>query len=523
MKQRIPTSLLLVLLASFALPAGAASLVKYKEWDRSPEFLMLATDAEKKEWSAVQTDDDAEKFAALFWARRDPDLKTPVNEFKQAFEARVAQADQSFALGRKKGSATERGKLFILVGAPKSVIKRAGSEQQEGGALPGSPGAATGGGQVVYRFHYEKQQLPEWAGMSTLDAGFLVDETLQSESIVENTSAVRKLETKAAEHALAHPELKQAPVYKTREQVEAETRAASEAQAEANRGPTLSAPVRDALEKALAKEPHGKLIVMPLADRNGSTRLMLQILEPNVPSPQSAKLAVLVKSKDGKDAARKEEPAALQKSKGDFFTDRSIVLAPGDYDVAAALLDGSGSVIATGRRAVTVAPVPTEFSASAVLLAYNDMPAEGAKPDDAFVFAQRKFVARGDGRFEKSDGLSYVVRVYNASIDPANKTTFIKKTVKIKPKSGPAIDVPSAPDAPTPAPDLKDPKDALYLDVGANIVPEDLGNFFKPGDHTLKVTLTDVVTGKTVEASAPFTLVAGPDTAKPAPAAPKKK
>ena len=28
----------------------------------------------------------------------------------------------------------------------------------------------------MYRFHYEKAQLPEWSGLNSLDAGFLVNE-----------------------------------------------------------------------------------------------------------------------------------------------------------------------------------------------------------------------------------------------------------------------------------------------------------------------------------------------------------
>ena len=46
---------------------------------------------------------------------------------------------------------------------------------------------------------------------------------------------------------------------------------------------------------------------------------------PNKPasSPENAKLAILVKGKDGKDAARREEAASLQKSKSELFADRA--------------------------------------------------------------------------------------------------------------------------------------------------------------------------------------------------------
>jgi len=117
-----------------------------------------------------------------------------------------------------------------------------------------------------------------------------------------------------------------------------------------------------------------------------------------------------------------------------------------------------------------------------------------------------------------------VVRVYNPAVDPAKRTTLVKRTVKIKPKGGPAIDVPQAPEQPSPAPETKDGKDVLVLDLAANIVPEDVGKYFRAGDYTLRLTFTDAVSGKTVEASAPFTVVGGPEPPPaPKPAAPPKK
>jgi GWxTD domain-containing protein len=521
-----------LLLASAALPAAAA-VVKYKDWDHSPEYVYLANDAEKKEWSAVKTDEDAEKFISLFWARRDPEPRTPANEYKQLFDARVEQADKSFGLGKKRGALTERGKILILVGPPKSVVKRlqgaTGPETSAPGGFPSAPGggdASAGGGQVVYRFHYEKAQLPEWSDVSTLDAGFLVNEATQTESVIDAAPAVKKLEAKAAEVALAHPELKAPPVYKTKEQVEAEVKAASEAQAEANRGPTLSPAVREALEKAIGMEPFGTLTPLALAYRDGATHLMLQlVVKGGMPAPENAKLAILVKGKaDGKDAARREETANLQKSKGDLFADRAFPLPPGEYDVAAAIFDAAGAVVSSAHRAATVSPLPTELASSSLFLAYNDYPLEAPKADEPFMFAQRKFVGRGDGKLEGSDGLSYVVRVYNPAVDPANHTTLVKRTVKIKPKGGPAIDVPQAPEQPAPAPEMKDGKDVIVLDLAGNIVPEDLGKYFKPGDYVLRVTLTDGVSGKSLDLNAPFSVTGpAPEAPKSAPPPPKKK
>ena len=114
---------LLPLVLALALPVRAAGLEKFKDWPQSPEFVILTTDDEKKAWKNVATDADAEKFIALFWAKRDPDIKTPENEFRERFDALVKLADEGFTLGRRRGALTERGKAVILIGRPKQVEK----------------------------------------------------------------------------------------------------------------------------------------------------------------------------------------------------------------------------------------------------------------------------------------------------------------------------------------------------------------------------------------------------------------
>ncbi len=126
MKLSIPRLAVLALFVAMASPAVAA-LDKHKDWDKSPDFQFLATDAEKKDWKKVSTDEDAEKFIALFWAKRDPDLKTPRNEFRERFDALVKAADERFAIGRKRGALTERGKALVLIGPPQEITAKATS------------------------------------------------------------------------------------------------------------------------------------------------------------------------------------------------------------------------------------------------------------------------------------------------------------------------------------------------------------------------------------------------------------
>ncbi|MBK6404863.1 MAG: GWxTD domain-containing protein [Holophagales bacterium] len=362
----------LVPLVALAFPA-AAQLEKFKDWDKSPEFTLYATEDEQNAWKGVKSDEEAQKFYNLFWGKRHPNYQTTAqNVFRARFDALVAKADELFPLGKpgekrfRRGALTERGRVLILLGPPKAMASKVqsalaapggiGSEEAEGRLL----GAGGSGTTILTQFQYEKEQLPEWAGLKSLVLTFTTDQTVLSES-VDKPSDVKKVQKKAVAAALVNPKMTEPPVYKTREEHEAEQKAAAEAAAEALKGPVLSAPVRASLEALIGKEPHGDLGTLALAFGDKATQLMIQLAVPGAvvasaapaapadpaapaaaPAP-AMKVAVLVKGKDGKDAARREEAAVLQKSKGDFFVDFALRVEPGDYDVAMVLLDASGA------------------------------------------------------------------------------------------------------------------------------------------------------------------------------------
>lgn len=507
---------LAALLVSFAAPAD---LVKYKDWEKSVECQLLATDAEKKAWKAVKTDEDAEKFVGLFWAKRNPDLKNPNNDFKMMFEARAKKADEVFTVGKKRGALSERGKVVILVGPPKAMTRRASD-----GAAPGSTGAsgiADLGGDATFEFTFD--EMPKWSDMRSWKVSFVVNQSTGTES-TSDPSTVRKLAAKAVQAALANPDLKTLPIYKTAQEVEAERKAALDAQREAAKGAVLSAPVKTVLEGILAGQPVGAVAAHPIAYRDGATVLMIQLFMPAamIPTAEGAKLGLLVKDSAGVEVARREEAAGLQVSKGDYFVDRSVQVAPGDYVVAIAVMDASGAVLASGKKDAKVEPLPKEFGVSPLVISCNDMPADGAKLDDPFTFSARKFVVKGEKLDGKNDGLSYAVRIYNPWVDPETKKIKIKRTVKLK-TQGRNIDVPQAADDATPAPEFKDGNSTIVIDLAANIVDTSLWDYMR-GECTLIVTVED---GKNPpqKVQAKFTVTEPPKAAapaKPAPA-PKKK
>jgi GWxTD domain-containing protein len=171
----------------FAVVVFAGGLSKYKNWDKSPEGLLM-TSAERGQWSNIKTDDDADKFVKDFLARRGPDFTTNVTRA-------ATNADKYFTVGKVQGSTTERGKLVIILGPPTSVVMNdrqvkgdrrynVDSAMTVGSASPGSGGGGGQGASVtdmvnaansagglsgtvhVYTFTYSADKLPAAYGKS---------------------------------------------------------------------------------------------------------------------------------------------------------------------------------------------------------------------------------------------------------------------------------------------------------------------------------------------------------------------
>jgi len=94
---------------------------------RSQQFLdyigYVILSVEEKIFREMPPEDRGE-FIRDFWARRDPDLSTPINEFRQSYYTRLATADKAFREG-KPGWKTDRGRIYILLGPPTNILRKA--------------------------------------------------------------------------------------------------------------------------------------------------------------------------------------------------------------------------------------------------------------------------------------------------------------------------------------------------------------------------------------------------------------
>jgi len=139
-------SVAVIVLLALGASAVAALSPKYADWPKGPEQWLMTRD-DWRAWKNVKTDEEAEAFIALFWARRDPTPGTYLNEYRAEFEGRVEYADKNYKSERgKRGSLTEPGRVFVLLGSPKNAGRMGRISMSTAfDAAPAPPIASSGG------------------------------------------------------------------------------------------------------------------------------------------------------------------------------------------------------------------------------------------------------------------------------------------------------------------------------------------------------------------------------------------
>ena len=108
--------------ARFRPDPNAPAVFDQKWAEGAIRFLM--TKPESEAWQRLQDSQQRAEFVASFWQRRDPNPLTPENEFRQEIERRIKFADSRFTHAEDRGSATDRGLVFVLLGPPSYIAQR---------------------------------------------------------------------------------------------------------------------------------------------------------------------------------------------------------------------------------------------------------------------------------------------------------------------------------------------------------------------------------------------------------------
>ena len=122
------STFLLALLIAFPSTAGQSRQQRaeegddyYRQWLET-DVLYIISPQEKDIFEKLSTGEEKDHFIEQFWFRRDPDLRTAVNEFKKEHYRRIAYTNEKYHSGIE-GWRTDRGMIYILFGPPDGLEK----------------------------------------------------------------------------------------------------------------------------------------------------------------------------------------------------------------------------------------------------------------------------------------------------------------------------------------------------------------------------------------------------------------
>ncbi len=556
---------------AFALSA-LAELSKYKDWDRSPDAYFL-TPAERTEWKALTTDAEAEKFIALYWAKRGGE------PFKQEVSRRIAAADQQFKLARyKRGADSVRGRLLVTLGPPSRVGQ---SRAQDGGALDGSEGATiprtdtafsgdATSAAVLYTWTWDKDKLPPVLGLSELRAQVSVDPRVGTDEL-RNGAQVEKAIATLAEKSIVNPNATLTAAAPAAPAGAPAATGAAGAPAAAAAAPAAAAavmPLPAAVKTALESAPSavaGEAGFWSGTFRSvtGDDFLAMQFYLPAnkaaFATASSMKLGGVVTDDAGKEVESFWEDATFSEvaegNRKDRVIDKSVSLPPGAYKGRFGVFSAEGQPpLASASFPFTLNAKSTEFEVSPLILSSGLVPlTKRPGPTDPFVFGTEKPIKvepKGDRAFSKQDSLWYFYAVTNPSVPAPAADAAGAPAPAATPAAGAAPAAPAAPAAEarprvmTRINVQRDGQDAFAPFTGpADLMAISGGRYgtgseiplasFEPGYYTFAILVRDLnaprgsAANKGIERKDDF-IVLMPDGSLPpkkaaAPAPPKKK
>lgn len=482
---------ILLATAAAAVASSAFALTpEHTAWGKGPAAVLMTKD-EAAQWKAISSDDAAEKFIALFWARRDPTPGTPRNEFHEELDARVAAADANFAEGKTKGSLTDRGKALILYGQPTKL--------EHAGGTPVTPHTGTTSSDVnneaqnveIFIWTYEGEAAQASFNAPRTQFRF-IDRLGRHEFRIERSLDIAGSQQRVIAAAIKQPNLSEAPTYAS-----AQPQPAPVPISQVVPNPPVPTELTtDALKTAVAEFKKSSKSEKPIYATTGEyltgegvdfAPVLIYIPQGSAPSANATFFGV-VEDASGKSVVAFEEAAKPVATKDDFFLEKSFALPAGKYRGYFGISDaGKVSLVASDMELTGVAK--DAAGASQMILANNIYPLSAAQaPTDPYAFGGLKVVPKGDRTFRSSDDLWYFVELRNPGI-PEGAT---------EPKVQVKLDVEG-----TDAAGKKTKMTAPPMEVAATQVKGVPGHFaigssiplqtFKPGDYTFTAKVIDTV------------------------------
>jgi GWxTD domain-containing protein len=439
----------------------------------------LFTKEELTDWNkSVLTDEQARAFIERFWARRDPTPGTPANEFRDSYETRLKVADERFHQPRLAGSLTDRGKVFMVLGAP-TKLRRShdapASTIQTGATVPqqSSPKEV---------WVYEQGKLDIKLGQPVVELLFL-DQYGTNDWKLDLQS---KTDVYAMMESVARSYIVAAPVGPR-----------------GFRNAALRIAIDDLRTGKLQASPNLFVSVGEFITPAGEDFVPVQLYIP-ANADAGAPVTFFGSIEKGEETvAFFEEPATLTGTKGAAYVARSLSLPPGEYrGTFGVAREGEAPLIIS--TPVKVAGLDKDAPAVSQLILSTDVHPlkEAQAPTDPYTFGGLRVVPKSDATFRRSDELWYFFEVRNPSLD--SKTQAPKLSVKLSVRGqtakGASVNM-VAPEEETPAQELKGMPGHWAVGQAMPLAT------FEAGTYKLGVTLKDVDVGWSYMLSADFRIV----------------
>jgi len=452
--------------------------INFRDWIDTPEAWFM-TAQEREEWNKAVSFDAAQKFIADYEARRGP-------QFAADIQKRAAFADQHFSTNSIKGSKTEMGRVWMILGSPNQEKRaaRGGSVQSAGGPLMGSNSSIEQAAFQRTTWVYKKDRLPAGLGTAEMTVTFQTDvnrgfQTIENPGLIE--PYLKRAGAYYGEKLIAEASHTQKPA------------AAPPASATAAAATTGPSPLWQLPEKLDGVTVSGGAFISPTENPFFAVDFYVPKSAAAFNGVGSVVVAAALKDAGGAEVntANVTLPLNAYDASGDRYVDRSFPLAPGKYTGAFALYAPEGTTLLAKTQRDFEVTAANASGVSPVMLSSHVDTLEKQEAFDPFTFVDTKYAVKGDSRFHAADNITAFTIVSNPSAQPEMTMSM---TVM---KDGKKFD--KTPPDPVP---LTQTGPHTYL-IAAQFPPK----AFPPGHYLLQLDLNDTKAAKKYTTKGEFDVV----------------
>ena len=402
--KRLGRSPLLALLALLAVPATTALAEmdkNAKKWVETVRPIILPE--EEKVYKALKNNNDAAEFQKIFWARRDPNLDTPENEYQAEYQSLVTELDLKYKSAGRLGSLTDCGRIHILMGAPDNVKKETTGEvafrSPEVWTFKNRPNLTFTGGFIDIPLD----------GTCMLPQGNRLSDQLNriAEFKVIQTNLSYKFDSKGGLVKLVDLLPKPTPVQALL------------------KAPRTDFPLTAKQILEIRSQDGASVFVAGLIQGDAAGLTLTDVGDKKV-----AKLVVSVHSadKEGRVLKSQDREVSADVENGKFVSSFGMPLRPGEHTMKIAAIDPKSSKGAVAELAVKTQEYGAELTVSPVMVLSDIVDTPVAAKDDAyfeFIFGATKFLPRYGNGFKKTESVTLLCAIYGAAKDEAGKISVV--------------------------------------------------------------------------------------------------